>query len=185
MRLDLYFSSPMQSWGMKEFWYDLRRTEAAPTKSAVTGMIGRCMGILFDDEEALAKISDSFEIATTFMFEEESRPIGSYKIVEKKPITFANRMTDDQNVYIKDYIEKGIAKGFRAGKGGIKMVNGAVATQMLTKDYLMDEKLGVTIEGSEEFLKEVRNAFLRPHWQPYLGRKCCVPAGPIIRGEIY
>lgn len=169
MRLDLYFEAPMQSWGTKEVWYKTRRTESSPTKTALTGMIGRCMGIDWEDTEELQKISNSFRIVDS----------------EHTSIPAPKRMQDDQNVYIGDYIEAGLVDGFKTGANGIKNVKGIVPCQQLHKDYLEDTEIVITIEGTYEDLSEIRHAFLHPIWPPYLGRACCVPAGRIVRGDIY
>lgn len=184
MKLDLYFEAPMQSWGLPEAWYKTRRTASTPTKSAVAGLISRCMGIYYKDKEDIKKVYDSFEIVDSFMYDNEDDD--SYKVINKRPVTTAHRMTDDEVVYIKDYIEAGLTDGFLMGDGGVKSVNGViVGSQMMQKDYLEDERLGITIEGTYEALSAIRNAILRPHWGPYLGRSCCIQSGPIIRGEIY
>ena len=169
MKLDLYFEAPMQSWGAKEAWYKTRRTESSPTKTALTGMIGRCMGIDLENTEELQKISSSFRIVDS----------------EHTYIPAPKRMQDDQNIYIGDYLKAGLVKGFKTGANGIKNVNGIVPCQQFHKDYLEDTKIVITIEGTYENLTEIRHAFLHPVWPPYLGRACCVPAGQIVRGEIY
>lgn len=169
MRLDLHFESPMQSWGTTELWYKTRRTESCPTKTAVTGIIGRSMGIDWEDTDELEKIANSFTIVSS----------------ENTVIPMPKRMQDDQTIYIGDYMDAGIVKGFRTGANGIKNVNGAVRAQQMTKDYLEDEKITITIEGNREDLEEIRNALLHPVWPPYLGRACCIPSGQIIRGDVY
>lgn len=169
MKLDLYFEAPMQSWGVNEVWYKTRRTESSPTKTALTGMIGRCMGVDLEDTEMLDEISNSFRIVDS----------------ENTSIPAPKRMQDDQNIYIGNYIEAGLVKGFKTGANGIKNVNGIVPCQQLHKDYLEDTKIVITIEGTYEALTEIRCAFLHPVWPPYLGRACCVPAGQIVRGDIY
>lgn len=169
MRLDLYFEAPMQSWGVKEAWYKTRRTESSPTKTALTGMIGRCMGIDLEDTEELQKISNSFDIVES----------------DHTVIPAPKRMQDDQTIFIGDYMDAGLVKGFKTGTNGIKNVNGPVRSQQLTKDYLEDEKIVITIEGTYETLSAIRHVLQHPIWPPYLGRACCVPAGPIIRGDVY
>lgn len=169
MKLDLYFEAPMQSWGAKEAWYKTRRTESSPTKTALTGMIGRCMGIDLDDTEILNKISNSFNVVDS----------------ENTFIPAPKRMQDDQNIYIGDYLKAGLVKGFKTGANGIKNVNGIVPCQQFHKDYLEDTKIVITIEGTYEALTEIRRAFLHPVWPPYLGRACCVPTGQIVRGDVY
>ena len=79
MKLDLYFEGLMQSWRGAERGV----TGDAPGKSALVGMIGRCMGVLRDD---------SFTITDTFAF----KTTDIYKIVKKESITGMKRLVDDQ-----------------------------------------------------------------------------------------
>lgn len=169
MKLDLYFEAPMQSWGVKEVWYKTRRTESSPTKTALAGMIGRCMGVDLEDTEMLDEISSSFNVIDS----------------ENTSIPEPKRMQDDQNIYIGDYIEAGLVDGFKTGANGIKSVKGIASCQQFHKDYLEDTKIVITIEGTYENLTEIRRAFLHPVWPPYLGRACCVPTGQIVRGDVY
>lgn len=170
MKLDLYFESPMQSWGSEEYWYKTRRTEASPTKTAIVGMIGRCMGIDWENKDKLDEIAKSFEIVDS----------------DATNIPIPTRMTDDQTINIGDYVEAGIASGFKTGSNKPKRTNsGLTVSQQLTKDYLENEKIIITIEGSREDLENIRQAICHPFWPPYLGRACCIPSGPIIRGDVY
>ena len=171
MKLDLYFEAPMQSWGVQEAWYKTRRTESSPTKTALTGMIGRCMGIDLEDTEELQKISNSFNIVES----------------EHTSIPAPKRMQDDQNIYLMDYIRAGLVNGFKTGDGKIKRNSDGSLNpcQQLQKDYLEDTKIIITIEGTYDDLMKIRNAFFHPVWPPYLGRACCVPAGQIVRGDVY
>ncbi|WP_270232795.1 type I-E CRISPR-associated protein Cas5/CasD [Clostridium fessum] len=171
MKLDLYFEAPMQSWGVQEAWYKTRRTESSPTKTALTGMIGRCMGIDLEDTEELQKISNSFNIVES----------------EHTSIPAPKRMQDDQNIYLMDYVKAGLAKGFKTGDGKIKKNSDGSLNpcQQLQKDYLEDTKIIITIEGTYDDLIKIRHAFFHPVWPPYLGRACCVPAGQIVRGDVY
>lgn len=171
MKLDLYFEGPMQSWGVKEVWYKTRRTESSPTKTALTGMIGRCMGIDCDNTEALQNISNSFEIVES----------------EHTSIPESKRMQDDQNIYIGDYVAAGLVRGFKNGQGKEKTNSDHSLNlcQQFHKDYLEDTDIVITIEGTYDDLTKIRNAFRHPVWPPYLGRSCCVPTGPIVRGDVY
>jgi len=93
MKLDLYFEGLMQSWRGAERGV----TGDAPGKSALVGMIGRCMGVLRDD---------SFTITDTFAF----KTTDIYKIVKKESITGMKRLVDDQidcrgKMVQKEYLE--------------------------------------------------------------------------------
>lgn len=171
MKLDLYLEGPMQSWGVSEHWYKTRRTEARPTKTAIAGLIGRCMGVDWEETEKLQEISKSFEIIDS----------------ENTIIPMPKRMQDDQTIFLGDYIEAGLADGFVTGGGKLKLnaQNEIIRSQQFTKDYLEDEKIVITLEGSMENLSKIRNTLLHPVWPPYLGRACCIPSGQIVRGDIY
>ena len=141
------------------------------------------MGIDWENTEEIIEVEKSFKINKIFGYEIERE--GSVERIIEKPTPFPHRMTDDQTIYIKDYIDVDIAKGFKTGNNREKYVNGIVASQLFTKDYLEDEKIGVVIEGTYKALSKIRQAVLHPFWPPYLGRACCVPSGPIIRGYVY
>ena len=59
--LRLQFKAPLQSWGIKEDWYKTRRTASMSTKTALTGLIGRAMGVWSEETERLEGISDSIQ----------------------------------------------------------------------------------------------------------------------------
>lgn len=98
MKLDLYFEGLMQSWRGAERGI----TGDAPGKSALVGMIGRCMGVLREDVEALKKIDDSFTITDTFAFETTD----THEIVKKESITGIKRLVDDQVDYHGRMVQK-------------------------------------------------------------------------------
>lgn len=171
MYLDLQFCSVMQSWGIKEEWINRRRTAACPGKTAVAGIIGRAMGIDRDDEEGQEMLRRGIKDI----------------IVKKCPVH--ERMSDDETIYIGDYVSMEIARGFPAAKGGVRNVGGIVLSQTFNKDYLIDslsDPVVVAISGSQEFLEKVRHALLHPVYPVYFGRYCCIPARTVlVNGEIY
>lgn len=171
-KLDLYLEGPMQSWGTTEHWYKTRRTESYPTKTALTGLIGRCMGVDWDESDELQMIADGFTITCVKSNHDGSGPM---------------RMSDDQIIFIGDYIDAGLVAGFVSGTGKPKSDgnNGVVRAQIFTKDYLEDTKFSITIEGAEDMLQRIRHALLHPAWPPYLGRACCIPSAPLVQGDIY
>lgn len=48
------------------------------------------------------------------------------------------------------------------------------------RDYLLDAAFLVILEGPIETLTAVRNGLKDPHWGIWFGRKCCLPATPLI-----
>lgn len=172
MYLVLQFASTMQSWGIKERWIHTRRTSSAPTKRAVAGLIGRAMGVIKEDEVGHNYIEQNLLSVTTIS------------------TTVPDRMIDDQVTFIKDYVEEGLARGLPSADGTVRgTYTNPYLSQKYTKEYLVDtisKPIVVAIEGSEDFLKEVRDALVHPVYPICFGRYCCVPAKPIlVDGKIY
>lgn len=60
-----------------------------------------------------------------------------------------------------------------------KYKEGGTYHPLLNKFYLQDAVFTVFVVGSLELLSSIYNAFQKPFWPVYLGRKCCVPSRPI------
>ena len=48
------------------------------------------------------------------------------------------------------------------------------------RHYLLDARFGVLIEGPAALLEEIAAALRNPKWGVWLGRKCCLPASPVL-----
>lgn len=162
--LRLQFPAPMQAWGKDEPWVYNRRTEAAPTKSAIVGIIGRAMGIDKDDTEQQKWLDSEVRDVTV------------------EHISSAKRMVDDQIVSIQGYLQRGIELP------GLPMADGKRRTvgqsqQPFSKEYIGDtlsDPPVVAVHGSPEFLQTVIEYLRRPIYPYYAGRYCCPMAGPIF-----
>jgi CRISPR system Cascade subunit CasD len=49
------------------------------------------------------------------------------------------------------------------------------------REYLCSPTFTVTVSGGSSLIDKVRDALRKPVWQPYLGRRCCVPSSPLVR----
>jgi CRISPR system Cascade subunit CasD len=68
---------------------------------------------------------------------------------------------------------------------GTRKEDGTSSTMVVThRQYLMDTRFGVVIEGDDAQLCEIAEAMRKPHWGLYLGRKSCVPSCQICRGVV-
>jgi CRISPR system Cascade subunit CasD len=56
-------------------------------------------------------------------------------------------------------------------------------TQIIKRHYLSDAEFHVALEGPAEFLKELFQAFHRPSFPLFLGRKSYVPVVPVVYPE--
>ena len=51
-----------------------------------------------------------------------------------------------------------------------------------TRQYLMDAKFGVIMEGPKDLLEQIYAKLRDPVWGVWFGRKSCIPAAPVFRG---
>lgn len=141
-------SAPLQSWGEDARW-DQRTTAAFPTKSAIIGLIGCCMGLPRGDER-LNHLNDSLHIAVRA--DRAGQILTDFHTVQGTNGIFLN------------------AEGKPRGGG---------STIITPKQYLQDARFTVFIWGAEDALAQCYFAMLHPKWAVYLGRKSCVPSVPV------
>ncbi len=142
----------LQSWGEHSKW-GYRDSAAMPTKSGVIGMIGCAMGLERDDDR-LGELSEKLCMAVR-----ADRP--------------GREIMDFQTVQSKDFLN---AEGKRLGK------KGEYYTIITYRTYLQDACFTVALSGDGGCLREISEAFARPRWPVYLGRKSCVPSRPVCEG---
>lgn len=163
--LYLQFPSIMQAWGADAPWIHERPTLAAPTKSAIVGIIGRAMGIDRDDFEKQQWLWDQ---------------VTDVEVIHQPK---AKRMTDDQIVSPQGYANCGLPTGKLPTADG----KGKPTGQPFRKDYIVDTIKGppiVKVTGPVEFLKTAAEYLKHPIYPYYFGRYCCIPAGSILyKGE--
>ena len=148
--LRLTLEGPLQSWGERSRW-DARDTTAMPTKSAVIGLLGCCLGLPRESPE-LVMLDEALYFAVRC----------------DKP---GRVMTDFHTV------QTGAGQGnFPNASGGTRSGD----TILTPKQYLQDASFTVFLWGDGTWLDRCFQALLHPHWTPYLGRRSCVPSLPLI-----
>jgi CRISPR system Cascade subunit CasD len=161
--LAFYIDAPLQAWGASSR-FQRRETEAFPTKSGIIGLIAAAMGIDKNSQEE----------------PEQLRPLGALKFsvlrLEKKSGT-VQRLSDFHTVgggYDRQHpVEKlHIA---RTANGGV--CQNAVITH---RTYLTDAKFIAVLEGEETIVDGIAVALENPKWGVWFGRKCCLPAAPLL-----
>ena len=75
-------------------------------------------------------------------------------------------------------IDYHIARGFIQADG--KMPNGGANSIITHRQYIQDAVFTVALEGDEDLLDEIIDAFHSPYWTPYLGRKSCPLSAPVM-----
>ena len=149
----LMFDAPFQSWGFNSR-FQRRTTGLYPTKSGVLGMICAAMGV--------AKGSD---------LERDILP----KLAALKMMSIA---MPRPSIPIRRHEDFHTVLGTRtAGTGKIK--GDAVITR---RQYLLDARFGIILEGNRVLLEQVISALHDPVWGIWFGRKNCIPAASIPIG---
>jgi len=153
--LSMYLDSPMQSWGyMSKF--DRRTSFNCPTKSGVIGMLCAAMGIPKSDMESLAELAKLDMVVYSF-----------------SPM---ERLSDFHTVgggFDKDRNPQNI----------VRTAKGTVGNTVVTRrEYLLDAKFAVVLEGNGDLLSKIESDLKNPKWGVWLGRKSCIPTVPIFQG---
>ncbi len=151
--LIIHLDAPMQSWDI-ESRYEQRRAGDAPSKSALCGMICAAMGAHRESSEESAVIRACAESRLTV-----------YALVPSNSVSGG---------LLRDYHT---VQGTRNAEG--KELKYAVQT---FRFYHQGKRFAALLESENaDFLERARQALLNPVWGVWFGRKCCIPAAPLIR----
>ncbi len=171
--LALLLDGPLQSWGHASR-FERRTTALHPTRSGILGLIAAALGIdkHADDEQAQLGRFKSLRLTTVKLDRQSARG-------DKLPI---QRLEDYHTVGAAydedDRWERMMMIHNTAGK--IKKTNGVYSPVVSTRHYLLDARFGVLLEGPAALLEEIAAALRNPKWGVWLGRKCCLPATPVL-----
>jgi CRISPR system Cascade subunit CasD len=155
--LVLLLDGPLQSWGFASR-FERRTTGLHPTKSGVVGLICAVMG--------LAKGSP-----------EEGEVLPELAASKMTSITIPREAPDGNSLPVLRLEDYHTVLGTRRASG--RLNPDAVVTR---REYLLDARFGVIIEGSRSILERAASGLDDPVWGVWLGRKNCIPAEPIGRG---
>ncbi len=154
--LFLRLAGPMQSWGTSSR-FQLRRTDAYPSKSGVLGMVLCAMGVRRKDS-----------------------PRGLERLA---PLEMGARV-DRSGTLDWDYHTAGAKIGIRSADGKIKKTasTGEYETLLSRRQYVYDASFLVALHGTVDAVSACARALEDPVWPIFLGRKCCIPAEPVFAG---
>lgn len=152
--LILHLSGPLQSWGTGAGRFRSRDTAAAPTKSALIGLIAAC----------------------------EGRPRGA-NVADLAASVVATR-SDRPGIAIRDYHTTGAmgrhAKArLRTAEG--KNRSDAILTN---RWYLADAAFTAALGGPPDLIASLHHSLANPRFAPYLGRRCCLPDVGLVAGTL-
>ena len=154
--LALLLDGPMQSWGYSSR-FDRRTTALHPTRSGVFGLIAAALGI------------DKYGT-------NESAQLQRFAALRFTVATLPRRDRRSQSLLIRRLEDYHTITGIRRASGKVD----EDATVQTYRHYLLDARFGVLLEGDTARLEEIANALRNPRWGLWLGRKCCLPASPIL-----
>lgn len=149
-------SGPMQSWGTSSR-FQLRRTDAYPSKSGVLGLLLCAKGIRREDSpKALGPLT---------------------------PLLMGVRV-DRGGDLGWDYHTAGAKIGIRSADGKVKKTasTGKYETLLSRRQYLYDASFLVALQGDTDAINAYADVLNNPVWPVFLGRKCCIPSEPVCAG---
>lgn len=152
----LHLAGPLQSWGEKSRFNE-RDTARFPTRSGIIGMIAAASGRRRDEP-----IDDLRRLRIAVRTDREGTMLRDFHTVGGGP-NMLTVMT---------------AEGKRRP--------GDTGTLVSHRYYLQDAAFTVAITAADQdgaLLAECEAALMEPTWPPYLGRRSCPPAGPVLLGR--
>lgn len=150
--LILKLQGPMQAWG-EHTLEGIRPSANLPTKSAIIGLLGACLGIRRNNHDSLNMLVKVIQMAVRV----DRQEMNMEKIADYHTILDAR----------KDY-------------SGLKSHANSIQTW---REYLCDAAFTVAVwqtEAAAKTIDRIRNALNRPYFTPYLGRRSCPIARPLF-----
>jgi CRISPR system Cascade subunit CasD len=152
----LLLDGPMQSWGHASR-FERRTTALHPTRSGVVGLLAAALGI---DKYAA----------------DEQANLAQFGALRITTVKLARRDTRGRVISIQRLQDYHTVTGIRRASGKVD----EDATVQTYRHYLLDARFGVLLEGPPALLEKIAAALRDPKWGVWLGRKCCIPASPLL-----
>lgn len=169
--LILKLQGVMQAWGEHTF-EGLRPSANFPTRSALLGLLGACLGIDRTDQARQQALTDSIQYAVRKDSKKLIWNINKDKSKSELKPSNVIKITDYHTV--KDAREDYI--GLKSHK-----------TIETRREYLLDASFTVAIwnPGKVVFsLNSLQKHVCKPHYTPFLGRRSCPITCPLYQGRI-
>jgi CRISPR system Cascade subunit CasD len=158
----------MQAWGGHTY-EDYRPSLIFPTRSAVVGLLGACLGLIREQPEQLKLLSDSFEL--TVLAHARQVEHGQFKDERKPRIVSLHKMTDYHTVL-----------DARRADGGKR--DDAIVSR---REYLCDAEFTLALAFHNDAaysLERIVQAIKKPVYTPYLGRRSCPLQRPLFENIV-
>lgn len=144
----------MQAWGGHTY-EDYRPSLIFPTRSAIVGLLGACLGIEREDIQALKALNQSFQLTVR---------ANKRKIVQRKS-------TEDKFVSMQKITDFHTVQQARKVDG--KPRPEAIVSR---REYLCDAEFTLAlafVKDAGYYLEQVKQAIQKPVYTPFLGRRSC------------
>lgn len=145
---------PMQSWGGHTY-EDWRPTELFPTRSALLGLLGACLGVDRNDTIRQSALADSVRFAVISEFSDADESLQPVRLCDYHTIQHARKVDGQSNKFpVQSY-----------------------------RWYLYDALFSVAIEqlqGAPLQLESIAEALRTPIFTPFLGRRSCPLGRPLL-----
>ncbi|WP_194918125.1 type I-E CRISPR-associated protein Cas5/CasD [Catenulispora rubra] len=153
----LRLAGPLQSWGASS-QYNRRDTANAPTKSGVLGLLAAALGRHRGDD-----ISDLLRLRLGVRTDQPGSLLRDYHTVS-------------------DYRGVPLLSAATNHAGLQKATSPKKSIHVTTRYYLQDAVFVVAVAGSAQTVEMLRSAVRAPVFPLALGRRSCVPVGPLVIG---
>lgn len=148
---------PLVSWGTQAVG-ELRPSDTHPTRSAVLGLVGACLGLERADEAGQAALAEGYGIA--IRIDALGAPVTDYHTVQAPPQ------------------KRGFAPRSRREELAVEQKETMVTRRTYRQDALSTIAIWAR-DGARWPLDAVADVMRRPVFMPYLGRKGCPLALPL------
>jgi len=156
----------MQAWGGHTY-EDYRPSLIFPTRSAIIGLLGACLGIEREDLAALKALDKSFKLTVRA----NRRKIVQRENSTAKPPISMQKITDFHTVQ-------------HARKVDGKPRPEAIVSR---REYLCDAEFSLALAFTEKAdygLERVKQAIQKPIYTPFLGRRSCPIQSPLFEAVV-
>lgn len=154
--LAMLLDGPMQSWGHASR-FERRTTALQPTRSGVIGLVAAAVGVNKHTAD-------------------EAKQLARFRSLCVITLTLPRRNRVAQELLIQRLEDYHTVTGIRRASGK----EDEDATVQTYRHYLLDARFGVLLEGPSSLLEDIAAALRNPKWGVWLGRKCCLPASPLL-----
>jgi len=176
--LALLLDSPLQSWG-EGSRFNRRGTSPHPTKSGVISLLACARGLdkAAPDEEAHLAPLAALRLVTVRLPRLQRDWAGRLRTdADDRQIFHRSLLLTDYHTIGGGYDPKTETLRIprKASRGG------SFGTVQTWREYLLDTRFAVFLQGNRETLEQAARALRDPVWGLWLGRKSCPPAVPIL-----